>query len=114
MSRFRKLSHAIWHCQYHVIWVPKYRYRVLFGDVGEEVKNCIRTFCGQLKCEIKELSVQLDPVHAVVLVPPKVSISDFMGTGPCVRAQPLHSDPPPRYNLRMRITRLQRYRIRHG
>ena len=31
MSRFKKLSHTIWHCQYHIVWVPKYRYRVLAG-----------------------------------------------------------------------------------
>jgi putative transposase len=41
MSRFRKLSHAIWHCQYHVVWKPKYRYRILAGQVREEVTNCI-------------------------------------------------------------------------
>ena len=35
MSRFRKLSHAIWHCQYHIVWAPKYRYRILGGQVGE-------------------------------------------------------------------------------
>ena len=34
MSRFRKLSHSIWHCQYHIVWVPKYRFRVLEGKVG--------------------------------------------------------------------------------
>ena len=37
MSHLRKLSHAIWHCQYHTVWVPKYRYRVLTGPVGKEV-----------------------------------------------------------------------------
>ena len=37
MSRFSKLSHVIWHCQYHIVWVPKYRYRVLNGKVGFEV-----------------------------------------------------------------------------
>jgi len=37
MSRFQKLSHVLWCCQYHIIWVPKFRYRVLRGPVGEEV-----------------------------------------------------------------------------
>ncbi|MFC1833540.1 IS200/IS605 family transposase [Thermodesulfobacteriota bacterium] len=80
MSRFRKLSHAIWHCQYHVVWVPKYRYRVLQGMVAQEVHNCIHVFCGQLGCEIVEMSIQPDHVHFVCMVPPKVSISDLMGT----------------------------------
>ncbi len=47
MSRFRKLSHALWCCEYHIIWVPKYRYRILTGPVGKEVHNCIRLFCVQ-------------------------------------------------------------------
>ena len=42
MSRFRKLSQTIWHCQYHIIWVPKYRYRILNGQIGREVENCVR------------------------------------------------------------------------
>jgi len=37
MSRFMKLSHVLWHCQYHIVWVPKFRYRVLKGVVAEEV-----------------------------------------------------------------------------
>ena len=80
MSRFQKLAHVLWHCQYHVIWVPKYRYRVLKGDVGKEVTTCVQSFCQWLKCEVVELNVQLDHVHLIAKVPPKVSISDFMGT----------------------------------
>ena len=80
MSRFRKLSHAIWHCQYHIVWVPKYRYRILSGAVGQEVERCIRSFCQQLGAEVVELNIQPDHVHLLAMVPPKVSISSFMGT----------------------------------
>lgn len=80
MGRFYKLSHTIWFCQYHIVWTPKYRYRMLAGAVGTEVDRCIRTFCAQLKCEIVELNVQPDHVHLLVMVPPKVSISEFVGT----------------------------------
>jgi putative transposase len=80
MSRFRKLSHTIWHCQYHIVWVPKYRLRILTGKVATEVAKCIRAFSEQLKCEVVELNIQLDHVHLLVLVPPKVSISSYMGT----------------------------------
>ena len=80
MSRFRKLSHSIWHCQYHIVWVPKYRYRILTGSVGHEVGNCIRAFSEQKQVEILEMSVELDHVHLLVMVPPKVSISDYVGT----------------------------------
>ena len=79
MSRFQKLSQTIWCCQYHIVWVPKYRFRILSGEVGREVANCIRTFSAQKGCEIVELNVQTDHVHLLVKVPPKISISDFMG-----------------------------------
>jgi len=79
MSRFRKLSHSIWHCQYHIVWVPKYRFRVLTGPVAGEVARCTRAFSEQKGAEIVELNVQIDHVHLLVLVPPKISISSFIG-----------------------------------
>ena len=80
MSRFRKLSHAIWHCQYHLVWVPKYRYRILTGRVSEEVGRCIRAFTERQGAEVIELNIQLDHVHLLTMVPPKVSVSNFVGT----------------------------------
>jgi len=79
MSRFKKLTHVIWHCQYHIVWVPKYRYRVLQGTIGREVQNCVEVYCSRLRCEVEELNVQKDHVHLLVSVPPKVSISALMG-----------------------------------
>jgi putative transposase len=79
MSRFRKLSHTLWHCQYHIVWVPKYRFRILTGKVATEVERCIRAFSEQKKCEVVELNVQVDHIHLLVMVPPKISISDFVG-----------------------------------
>ena len=80
MSRFRKLSQTIWHCQYHIVWVPKYRYRVLTGRIGKDVEKCVRSFSSQLGCEVIELNVQVDHVHLLTMVPPKVSISGYVGT----------------------------------
>ena len=79
MSRFRKLSHSLWHCQYHVVWVPKYRFRVLTGPVAGEVCRCIRAFSEQKGAEVVELNVQIDHVHLLVLVPPKIAVSSFVG-----------------------------------
>ena len=78
-SRFRKLSHTIWHCQYHIVWVPKYRYRILQGAVKEAAESGIMAICGYAGCEVVELNVQPDHVHLVVLIPPKLSISALMG-----------------------------------
>ena len=79
MSRFKKMSHTIWFCEYHIVWIPKYRYRMLQGKMKEECEQCIREQNRQMQCEVVELNVQVDHVHMVAMVPPKVSISEYMG-----------------------------------
>ena len=79
MSRFMKASHSLWHCQYHIIWTPKYRFRVLKGDVKKEVEACIRLFSDQLNCIIVELNVVEDHIHLLVKIPPKIAVSKFVG-----------------------------------
>ena len=80
MSRFRKLSQRIRHCQYHIAWTPKYRYRILTDKIADLAGCCIRAYSDQLKCEVVELNVQIDHVHLISMVPPKISISDYLGT----------------------------------
>ena len=80
MSRFKKSSHTLWYCQYHIVWVPKYRLRILTGQVGEEVRRCICAFSEQLKSDVIELNVQSDHVHLIVMIPPKLAVSGFVGT----------------------------------
>lgn len=60
--------------------MPKYRFRILIGDIANEVENCVRAFSEQKGCKIIELNVQIDHVHLLIMVPPKVSISELMGT----------------------------------
>ena len=79
MSSYKQASHVFWRCQYHIVWTPKYRYRILKNKVGRDVYRSINVYCEQLGCEVLELSVQLDHVHLVVMVPPKLSISKLMG-----------------------------------
>jgi len=76
----RKVSQTIWHCQYQIVWVPRYRYRILNDHIAREVENCVRAFSEQLGSEITELNIQEDHVHLLVLVPPKVSISGYVVT----------------------------------
>ena len=80
MSQFQKLSHTIWRCQYHIVWTPKYRYKILSGKLAEDVESCIRAFTERLGCEVIELNVQIDHIHLLVMIPPKISVSDFVGT----------------------------------
>ena len=78
MSRFEKLSHVIWHCQYQIVWVPKYRYKVLQGRIKEEVRKTVIIQAERLECKLVELNIQNDHVHLLIKVPPKVSISSLM------------------------------------
>ena len=80
MSKYKKLPHVIYKCDYHIVWVPKYRFRILTGVVKELVESDIRMLCEWKRCEIMEMNVQTDHVHLVVSIPPKVSVSEFMGT----------------------------------
>ncbi len=79
MSKYRKLSHVIYKCDYHIVWVPKYRFRVLTGQIKELVEEDIRMLCQWKRCDIQELSVQLDHIHVVLSIPPKISVSELMG-----------------------------------
>lgn len=79
MSRFKSLAHSIWHCHYHIVWVPKYRYRILTGEIKREVEETIKMISEQKGCEIVELNVQEDHVHLLVMIPPKLSVSVYMG-----------------------------------
>lgn len=67
------------YCAYHVVWCPKYRYRVLRGNVTKFVDNNIRELCEWKRAEVLELSVQEQHVHLVVRISPKVSISELLG-----------------------------------
>ena len=79
MSRFKRLSHVIWCCTYHLVWVPKYRFRILKGSIAEELYKTIQIYCGRLGCEVKKLNVRPDHVHLLVSMPPKESISKLVG-----------------------------------
>lgn len=79
MSKYKKLSHVIYKCDYHIVWVPKYRLRILKGTIKSLVENDIRSLCEWKRCEVQELNVQEDHIHLLVSVPPKVSISKLMG-----------------------------------
>jgi len=79
MSRFEKLSHVVWHCEYPIIWVPKYRYRILTGAVRQEVHDCIQVYSRRPKSEVTEIKVQSDHVHLLIKIPPKQSISSLIG-----------------------------------
>ena len=80
MSNYKKLSHVVYKCDYHIVWVPKYRFRILTGQIKTLVEGDIRMLCEWKGCEVEELNVQIDHIHLVVSIPPKVSVSVLLGT----------------------------------
>jgi len=79
MSKYRKLSHVVYKCNYHIVWVPKYRFRILTGEIKALPEEDIKMLCEWKNCEIQEMSVQVDHIHIDVSIPPKVCVSDLMG-----------------------------------
>ena len=80
MTQYRKLSHTLYACKYHIVFCPKYRYRILKDEVAEYVRQQIYQLCQQKELvEVLELNVQPDHVHLIVSLPPKYAVSNFMG-----------------------------------
>ena len=79
MKDFKKLAHAVWKCKYHLVWCPKYRFRILKGDIGESVREILKQLCKWKGIEIIAGNVQADHIHLVLTIPPKHSVSDLVG-----------------------------------
>ena len=75
----QSLTHTRWKCQYHIVFIPKYRRKVMYGKVRADVREIIKTLCRYKKVEIIEGAVCVDHVHLCVSIPPKIAISEFMG-----------------------------------
>ena len=73
------LSHTKWKCQYHIVFIPKYRRKVMFGQLKADIREILKRLCEYKNVEIVEGAVCSDHVHLCVSLPPKYSVSDFMG-----------------------------------
>ena len=79
-KRFRKLAHSLYECKYHVVFCPKYRYRILKDEVAEDVRQqSYQLVQLQEGVEVLELNIQEDHVHLVLWIPPKYAVSEIMG-----------------------------------
>ena len=78
--QFKKLAHSLYECKYHIVFCPKYRYKILQNEVAKYVTQQIYRLCDHKDgIEVVELNVQQDHVHLVVSIPPKYAVSKFMG-----------------------------------
>ncbi len=79
MSKYKKSSHVVYYHVYHIVWTPKYRYKMMEGKLKEFIEDNIRMLYEWKRAEILELNVQPDHVHIVIFLEPKMSVSEFMG-----------------------------------
>ena len=78
--QFKRLAHSIYECKYHIVFCPKYRYRILRDEIAEYTRQEIYRLCQQKdKVEVLELNVQPDHVHIVMSIAPKYAVSNVMG-----------------------------------
>ena len=79
-KQFRRLSHTLYECKYHIVFCPKYRYKILEGEMHEAVRQEVYRLVRQKEgIEVLEMNIQPDHVHMVIWMPPKYSVSNFMG-----------------------------------
>ena len=73
------LAHTKWNCKYHIVFAPKYRRQVIYGKLRVEIGKILRDLCTRKEVEIIEAERCPDHIHMLVSIPPKISVSYFMG-----------------------------------
>jgi putative transposase len=79
MREWESLSHVRWYCRYHVVFVPKYRKRSIFGQLRKDIGRILRELCVQHEVELVEGHAMPDHVHLLLSIPPKYSVSNTVG-----------------------------------
>lgn len=79
MKDVQSLAHSKWNCKYHIVFAPKYRRQVIYGEVKKEIGAIIRKLCEYKGIEIIEAEACPDHIHMLVSIPPKYSVAEFVG-----------------------------------
>jgi len=79
MDDYKSLSHSVWDCKYHVVFIPKYRRKVIYGELRRELGKVFRTLARQKECEVEEGHLMPDHVHMLISIPPKHPVSSIVG-----------------------------------
>ena len=74
-----KLSHTVWECKYHLVWIPKYRRKVVYGRLRVEIGKILRRLCEYKGIEIIEANACRDHIHMCVSIPPKFAVASIVG-----------------------------------
>ncbi len=73
------LSHTRWNCKYHIVFIPKYRRKEIYGKLRSDIGQIIRQLCSYKGVDIMEAHAMPDHIHMLVRIPPKIAVSNFMG-----------------------------------
>jgi len=73
------LTHTRWNCKYHIVFIPKYRRKEIYGKLRSDIGQIIRQLCQYKGVEIMEAHAMPDHIHMLVRIPPKIAVSNFMG-----------------------------------
>ncbi len=79
MSDYRSLSHAKWECKYHVVFIPKYRKKAIYGELRKSLGKVFRTLAEQRESYIEEGHLMPDHVHIMISIPPKHAVAQVVG-----------------------------------
>jgi len=79
MNDFQSLSHTLWECKYHLVWIPKYRRKVLYGDIRKHLGGVLRELAIQRESSILEGHLMKDHLHMLISIPPKYSVAQVVG-----------------------------------
>src|ERR1700733_9851031 len=78
-ATMESLQHTVWECKYHVVFIPKYRKKTLFGAIRTEIGGVFRDLARQKECRVEEGHTMPDHVHMLLSIPPKYSVAQVMG-----------------------------------
>ena len=79
-NELKHTAHSSYRCEYHVVFAPKYRRKVVYGEIKKDIGEILRKLCNEMKVEIIEAEACPDHIHMLVSIPPYMSVAQFMGT----------------------------------
>ena len=79
MNNIHSIRHTVWECKYHLVWIPKCRRKVLYGQLRQYLGEILRELVRQRESRVEEGHLRLDHVHMLVSIPPKYAVSEVVG-----------------------------------
>ena len=78
-NEIKHTAHSSYRCEYHVVFAPKYRRKVVYGEIKKDIGEILRKLCNEMKVEIIEAEACPDHIHMLISIPPKYSVAQIMG-----------------------------------